>query len=134
MKHQHAHLLREEAQKVFPIEACAMLFGESKQKEVIVKKVVVALNKLQSLTRFEIDPETVFRAFNGAEHRGLDLIGLFHSHPAPATPSSIDLKHMKFWGDIVWLILSSTSGDLCAYVMKNGSVKEIPIEIAGASE
>ncbi len=111
-----------------------MLFGESKQKEVIVKKVVVAPNKLQSLTRFEIDPETIFRAFNEAEHRGLDLIGLFHSHPAPATPSSIDLKHMKFWGDIVWLVLSSTNGELSAYVMKNGSVKEIPIETAGASE
>lgn len=111
-----------------------MLFGDSKPKEAIVKKVAVAPNKLRSLTRFEIDPETVFRAFNEAEHRGLDLIGLFHSHPAPAAPSSIDLKNMKSWGHIVWLILSSTGGDLSAYVMENGGVKEIPIEIANASE
>jgi proteasome lid subunit RPN8/RPN11 len=99
-----------------------------------VKKVAVAPNKLQSLTSFEIDPQTVFRAFNEAKHGGLDLIGLFHSHPAPPAPSSIDLKHMKSWGHIVWLILSSTSGDFSAYVMENGGVKEIPIEIENASE
>ena len=111
-----------------------MLFGESKQKEAVVKKVAVAPNDLQSLTRFEINPETVLKAFNEAEHRGLDLIGLFHSHPAPAAPSSIDLKYMKFWDNVVWLILSSTSGDLSAYVMKNGEVKEILIEIVNGTD
>lgn len=110
-----------------------MLFGESTQKEAIVKRVAVAPNKLQSPTSFEIHPETFVKAFNEAEHEGLDLIGLFHSHPAPAAPSSIDRKYMKLWGDVLWLILSSTNSDLAAYEMKNGKVREIPVEIVGAS-
>ncbi len=110
-----------------------MLFGESNQKEAIVKIVAVAPNKLQSPISFEIHPETFVKAFYEAEDEGLDLIGLFHSHPAPAAPSSIDRKYMKLWGDVLWLILSSTSGDLAAYEMKNGKVREIPVEIVGAS-
>ena len=94
-----------------------------------MKRVTVTSNKLQSPTSFEINPETFVKAFNEAEQEGLDLIGLFHSHPAPAAPSSIDLEYMKLWGDVLWSILSSTSGDLAAYEMKNGEVREIPIEI-----
>ena len=129
----HVRLLREEARKVQPIEACAMLFGESTQNKAVVKRVVMAPNKLQSPTSFEIHPETFVKAFNEADHEGLDLIGLFHAHPAPAAPSLIDRKYMELWGDVIWLILSSTSGDLAAYKMKNGEVREITIEIVGAS-
>lgn len=94
----HARLLRE-ARKVQPIEACAMLFGESTQNKAVVKRVVMAPNMLQSPTSFEIHPETFVKAFNEADHEGLDLIGLFHAHPAPAAPSLIDRKYMELWGD-----------------------------------
>jgi proteasome lid subunit RPN8/RPN11 len=120
--------LKDEARKVYPIEACAMLFGKMTEKEAVVKRVVLAPNKLQSITRFEIDPETFVKALTEAEEEGLDFIGLFHSHPAPATPSPIDLKIMELWGDVFWLILSSTNGDVAAYQMKNGKIKEIAIK------
>jgi len=106
-----------------------MLFGKLTQKEAAVKRVVVASNKLQSTVRFEIDPETFVNAFTEAEREGLDFIGLFHSHPAPAAPSLIDLKYMKLWGDSLWLILSSTNGNLAVYQMRNGKVREITIEV-----
>jgi len=89
----------------------------------------VASNKLQSTIRFEIDPETFVKAFTEAEREGLDFIGLFHSHPAPAMPSPIDLKYMKLWGDILWLILSSTNGSLAAFQIVNGKVNEITIKV-----
>ena len=129
LKVHHVDLLKEEARKVHPIEACAMLFGKSTQKEVIVQKVVAAPNKLHSTTRFEIHPETVVEAITEADKEGLDLIGLFHSHPAPATPSIIDHKFMKLWGDAVWVIYSSTNGDLAAYQMKNSEIREVTIRI-----
>jgi proteasome lid subunit RPN8/RPN11 len=132
LKSQDAHLLKEEARKVHPIEACAMLFGKLTQKEAVVKRVVVASNKLKSAVRFEIDPETFVNAFTEAEKEGLDFIGLFHSHPAPAKPSSIDLKYMKLWGDALWLILSSTDGSLAAYQVKNGKVREITVKLERA--
>ncbi|UCD39990.1 MAG: M67 family metallopeptidase, partial [Candidatus Bathyarchaeota archaeon] len=115
--------------KAHPIEACALLFGKLTQKGAVVKRVVVTSNKLQSTVRFEIDPETFVKAFTEAEKEGLDFIGLFHSHPAPATPSLIDLKYMKLWGDALWLILSSTKDSLAAYQIKNGKVRQITMKV-----
>lgn len=106
-----------------------MLFGKLTRKEAFVKRVEVAPNKLQSTLRFEIDPETFASAFTEADKKGLDFIGLFHSHPAPAKPSLIDLKYMKLWSSAIWLISSSSNGSLAAYQMRNGKVKEIAIKV-----
>jgi len=112
---------------VHPVEACALLFGRVDSNEAHVSKVAIAPNKLQSTVRFEINPETVFKELNEAEREELDFIGLFHSHPAPTPPSLTDQKGMKLWGDAIWLILSSTKGNLGAYKLMNGEVIEIPI-------
>ena len=106
-----------------------MLFGETTQEETVVKRVVMASNRLQSTVRFEIDPEKFASAFFEAEKEGLELVGLFHSHPAPVTPSSIDVECMKLWGDAIWLIFSSIDGNLAAYQMRNGKVREITIKV-----
>ncbi len=94
-----------------------------------MERVVVTSNKLQSTARFEIGPETFANAFTEAEREGLDFIGLFHSHPAPARPSLIDLKYMKLWGDAIWLIFSLTDCNITAYQMINGKVREMTIKI-----
>jgi len=129
LQRRHVDLLKQEAKKVHPVEACAMLFGKLSQNEAVVKKVEFAPNELQSTVRFEIDPVKVAAAFTEAEEEGLDFIGLFHSHPAPAAPSPIDLKYMKLWGDALWLILSSTGGNLAAYQLMDDTVKEATIRI-----
>jgi proteasome lid subunit RPN8/RPN11 len=129
LQHRHIDLLKQEARNVHPIEACAMLFGKLSNNEASVEKVEVAQNKLQSTVRFEIDPMKVVAAFNEADEEGLKFIGLFHSHPAPAAPSSIDIKFMKLWGDALWLILSSTEDKLAAYQIKDNEITEATIII-----
>jgi len=129
LQRRHVDLLKQEAKKVHPVEACAMLFGKLSQNDSVVEKVEFAPNELQSTVRFEIDPVKVAAAFTEAEEEGLDFIGLFHSHPAPAAPSPIDLKYMKLWGDALWLILSSTDGNLAAYQLTDDTVKEATIRI-----
>ncbi|MGD2066019.1 MAG: M67 family metallopeptidase [Candidatus Bathyarchaeota archaeon] len=121
--------MKQETEKVQPIEACAMLFGKLSHDEAVVKKIEFAPNKLQSPVRFEIDPEKVAAAFTQAEKEELEFIGLFHSHPAPAAPSSIDLEGMKLWGDALWLILSLTDGELAAYQLVDDSVEEATLQI-----
>jgi len=129
LQRRHVDLLKQEAKKVHPVEACAMLFGKLSQNDAVVEKVEFAPNELRSTVRFEIDPVNVAAAFTEAEDEGLDFIGLFHSHPAPAAPSPIDLKYMKLWGDALWLILSSTDGNLAAYQLKDDKVKEATMRI-----
>ena len=129
LQRYHVDLLKQEVRKVHPVEACAMLFGKLSKNEALVEKVEIAPNKLRSTTMFEIDPERVVAAFNEADEEGLEFIGLFHSHPAPAAPSPIDLKFIKLWGDALWLILSSTEGNLAAYQIKDDDVEEVTIRI-----
>lgn len=106
-----------------------MLFGKLSHTEAVVEKIQFVPNKLHSPVKFEIDPERVVAAFTEAEKEGLEFIGLFHSHPAPAAPSSIDLEGMKLWGDALWLILSLTDGELAAYQLMDGSVEEATLQI-----
>ena len=126
---QHVDLLKHETNKVHPVEACALLFGTCFQNTLTLQQIVIAQNRLQSAVKFEIDPTTVVEALTKAEQAGLDFIGLFHSHPAPAVPSTTDLKFMKLWRDILWLIMSSTEDKLAAYQLNNDILKEVSIRI-----
>jgi len=128
LKIQQLQFLREEARRVHPVEACAILFGKTTQREAIVKRVVAVPNILKSATHFEIDSEVFFDAFMQADEQELEFIGLFHSHPAPAYPSSVDLKFMRLWGDAVWLILSSIHDNFAAFQMTDGKVSEVTVK------
>ncbi|MCW4055240.1 MAG: M67 family metallopeptidase, partial [Candidatus Bathyarchaeota archaeon] len=123
-----AHL-RSEAERVRPVEACALLFGRLSGSDCGVTKVVDTENRLQSTERFEVDPEVAVAALSKAEEEGLDLVGLFHSHSAPAVPSTVDLQFMRLWGDAVWLILSLTDGDFSAYQLLDRKLREVHIDI-----
>ena len=75
LRRHHISLLREEARRVHPIEACGILFGKLNQAKAVVEKVVMAPNILRSGERFEINPETVVKAIAESEKKGLPFIG-----------------------------------------------------------
>lgn len=126
---EQLRLLKAEAKRSHPIEACALLFGKRGEGRAVVTKVVVAPNRLKSTVRFEMDPQLVYAAFEEADQEGLQFIGLFHSHPAPALPSSVDLKYMELWGDAIWLILSSTEERAAAFQMTDGKIRKVTINL-----
>ena len=120
--------LRDEAKKVYPNEACAMLFGRTTTGEAFVTRIVVSPNILRSTVQFEIEPQKVLQAFKEAEELGEEFIGIFHSHPAVAEPSSLDIQCMRLWGNAVWLILSSTEGNFAAFQLVNGDVQNLKLD------
>jgi proteasome lid subunit RPN8/RPN11 len=126
---EQLRLLKEVARKSFPVEACAILFGKIVGEEAVVTKIVVAPNILQSSVRFKIDPETVVSAFEQADREGLQFIGLFHSHPAPANPTTTDLQNMKLWPYAIWLILSTTNDGIAAFQITNGKIQKVALKI-----
>lgn len=126
---EQLRLLRNESRKTHPVEACGLLFGRLIDGETVVTRVVIMPNVLKSPVRFEADPQTVFNAFEQAERDELQFIGLFHSHPAPASPSAVDLKYMRLWGEAVWLILSSIDGTIAAFKMTDGDPHEVSLKV-----
>ncbi|MFB0501018.1 MAG: Mov34/MPN/PAD-1 family protein [Candidatus Bathyarchaeia archaeon] len=126
---EQLRLLRDESRKNHPVEACALLFGRLIDGEAVVTRVVVTPNVLKSSIRFEANPQSVFNAFEQADRDGLQFIGSFHSHPAPASPSAVDIKYMRLWGEAVWLILSSINGNMAAFQMTNGNIHKVTLKV-----
>jgi len=97
-----------------PKEACGFLLGRARNEGFVVLKIIPAANMLDSNSAFKIHPSEVLKAFEEADALGLEVIGVYHSHPAPPEPSLIDLHYMKA-SPMVWLIISMLDGSIGAY-------------------
>lgn len=76
-----------------PLEACGLLAGRDNR----VEKVIGVRNQAQSPVRFVMDPSEQLKAFDWIESNGLDLLGIFHSHPAgPETASATDIAEAAY--------------------------------------
>lgn len=75
-------------------ECCGFLLGHDNGVRVI-SRVIAASNVAPGDRRvsFEIDPLEYLRAEQYAVQHGLELLGVYHSHPdCPAVPSEADLR------------------------------------------
>jgi proteasome lid subunit RPN8/RPN11 len=109
-----------------PLEACGLLAG----RERCVQAVLPVANRLQSATRFMMDPAGQLRAFEWIDDQGMELLGIFHSHPdGPEGPSATDIAEAAY--DVVQVIWSLPRGAWGprAYRLENGQVHEVELEL-----
>jgi proteasome lid subunit RPN8/RPN11 len=111
------------AKDVLPNESCGLLLGENDA----VVEILPMRNVDESPLTFSIESTELVDAYNLAESKGLQVIAIFHSHPAQPSPSSTDIKFMEI-NPVVWLIYSTTEWRLKAYVYDE-YVKEVTIKI-----
>lgn len=121
--------LHSHAETNLPLEAAALLFGQVSEFSVIVNRTELVYNEASSSsTSFMVNPEEQYRLLVEAEEQGEELVGIFHSHPAPPFPSSRDQQNMKL-NPVVWLIASKDSGNWVskAFLMENDKIKEVDL-------
>lgn len=109
-----------------PLEACGLLAGKNNQ----VEKVIFVKNQAKSPVRFVMDPYEQLNAFEWIESNGLDLVGIFHSHPAgPEIASPTDIDEAAY--EVVHVICSRTYGQwkLRGFWIENGSSMEVTLQI-----
>jgi [CysO sulfur-carrier protein]-S-L-cysteine hydrolase len=117
------------AKDALPNESCAILLGDDDK----VVKILPMRNVDESPVTFSIDSTELLHAYDLAEKKGMQVIAIFHSHPAKPSPSSTDIKFMQI-NPVVWLIYSTTESQLKAFVHDdNDIVREIAIRIIGAT-
>jgi proteasome lid subunit RPN8/RPN11 len=119
--------LHNHAETNSPLEAAALLFGKVSESSVVVTRIELVHNEaVSSTTSFMVNPEEQYRLLVEAEEQGEELVGIFHSHPAPPFPSSRDQQNMKL-NPVVWFIASKDSGTWVskAFLMKEDQVKEV---------
>ena len=113
------------AKNALPNESCAFLLGHN----VKVVKILPMRNSDESPVTFSIEPAELLHAYNLAESKGMQVIAIFHSHPAKPCPSSTDIKYMEI-NPVVWVIYSTTESQMKAFVYDDDDfVKEIDIRI-----
>lgn len=99
------------AKKAYPCECCGILVGKKSEKgEIEVSEIREADNQIQGVqksTHFVIDPFFLYHIEKELEGRGLEIIGVYHSHPdCAAILSDEDYEHMV--PGLVYVIMSVT--------------------------
>jgi proteasome lid subunit RPN8/RPN11 len=111
-----------------------MLLGvyQVKGTRAVVRQVVEMENVEPSATQFAINPEREYQVLEAAAQAGLDLVGIFHSHPAPPHPSARDLQFMEY-NPCPWVIdgVQGLRHMLKAYQMIDGCLHNVAIQITG---
>jgi proteasome lid subunit RPN8/RPN11 len=98
-----AHIaIRTHLEAAYPEEGAGFLLGEVDGDDVRhVRDVLPVANARENgarRTRYLITPQDTFRADLEAEQRGLEILGVFHSHPdVPNEPSAFDREWALPW-------------------------------------
>jgi proteasome lid subunit RPN8/RPN11 len=102
------------AQSTFPDECCGVMIGkiDGDAKSVTAAIAVENAYKGKQEDRYEIRPEDLLAADKKARAQGLDLIGIFHSHPdCDAYFSKTDLENSCPWYSFVVLSIKGGKFD-----------------------
>jgi proteasome lid subunit RPN8/RPN11 len=94
------------AERTYPDECCGAMLGHVQGQSKLVTQALPLENAFngEKQDRYELRPEDLLAAEREARTRGLDLIGIFHSHPdCDAYFSDTDLKNSCPWYSFVVL-------------------------------
>ena len=116
--------------KHMPFEACGLLAGKNSR----VESVIEVANQAQSPVRYVMDPIEQLKAFEWIDSNGLDLLGIFHSHPTgPETVSPTDIAESAC--EVVQVILARVDGAWRArgFWIEGDSFREVTLQITDRS-
>ena len=119
------------ARDSLPNESCALLLGNNTNKEneiQVIETLSMKNSDASPTTRFRIDSQELINGYLRAEKMGLNVIGIFHSHPAPPIPSSTDKIFMEI-NPVVWLIYSTLTNESRAYIFEQKKIREVRLSV-----
>lgn len=135
--HDQLETMRKHVEACAPLEACGLLAG----KDESVSEVYSISNEARSPVRYRMDPIGQLHAFNQMEADGLELLGIFHSHPSgPESPSATDIAEAAYpVVQIIWsrsnlqkkeaTLQAASSWHIRGFWIENGKSSEISLQI-----
>ncbi|HVM61395.1 MAG TPA: M67 family metallopeptidase [Verrucomicrobiae bacterium] len=114
LSRQLLHRIHQHLESGYPNEACGVMLG----KDGVITEVVSVDNERteqpasggeSARNRYLIDPLAYMKIERDADKRGLEVIGIYHSHPdVAARPSQFDADNA--WPSFSYLIVSVAKG------------------------
>ncbi|MBE0680971.1 MAG: M67 family metallopeptidase [Anaerolineales bacterium] len=109
-----------------PLEACGLLAGRDSK----VERIFFVQNQARSAVRYVMDPIEQLHAFEWIDSNGMDLLGIFHSHPAgPETVSPTDIAEAAY--AVTYVILARMDGEWRArgFWIEHGDFREVTLQV-----
>ncbi len=105
-----------QAERDYPYETCGLLLGrwEGNDRTVFEAFETPNVNKSRKRDRYEISPVDYLRAEKKAKSLGLEVVGVYHSHPDhPDRPSKFDAE--RAFEGFSYIIVSVCEGKVVSY-------------------
>lgn len=118
----------------YPQETCGLLLGHHGQADERVNVMEVAqarnLNRERARDRYELDPVDWIRADAAARERGLEIVGIWHSHPDhPALPSETDRSAAwEGWSYVIVSVTGEGVADIRSWRLNSSEFHEEAIQ------
>ncbi|NPB06265.1 MAG: M67 family metallopeptidase [Aquificae bacterium] len=128
IKRSELEKLLRQAERDYPYETCGLLLGRREGDARVVYEVFETpnANKERRRDRYEISPHDYLKAEDYALEKGLEIVGVYHSHPDhPDRPSRFDLE--RAFPELSYLIVSVRDGKAVSYrswELENEAFKE----------
>jgi len=110
-------------------ECCGLLAG---QRDVITLGIPAKNVASDPSKNYEIAPAEIVRMMREFRTRGLDFLGIYHSHPTGENrPSARDIE-LAYYSEAVYVVLSSRADavrPIRAFSIRDGSATELELEI-----
>lgn len=95
------HAIQAHGEAAYPNEGAGLLLGQANGDQKTLSAILPIANQWEAeeqYHRFLITPDDMLRGETEAARRGLDVIGIFHSHPDHvAVPSGFDRDWALPW-------------------------------------
>ena len=133
MSQEHFRQILDHTRAESPNEACGLLAGRDGHVMHVLPAANVAENPRVG---YLMDPHDQISHFYAIEEQDLDLLGIYHSHPASsAFPSVTDLS-MAYYPEAVYAIISLVQDDspvLRAFRMVEEEISEVIVRLEPAT-
>jgi proteasome lid subunit RPN8/RPN11 len=124
---EHIEFIGKHGEEAYPHEACGIILGHIEDNKdnilFITKDLKRAKNLSDNPLRFYLDPKDFLRIQEEADKEGLEIIGIYHTHPDhPPIASQYDLESAI--EGLFYLILSILGGkpaNFKGWVLDQGS-------------
>ena len=144
--------MRECVKKASPNEACALVFGDIKQKKgdsgddfiiqyAASKFECIESNKESPVSFLINDTELLNDYYSRASEQNLRVLSIFHSHPAGASPSGVDRRNMEYldefnpyanfrpYKNLIWTIMDASNYTLNGFIYFHGELLKINVKV-----
>ena len=119
-------------EKGFPYEVCGLMLGKAGDSRLVIEVFECGnLNKMKPETRYDMDPKDYLKGEALARRKGLDVVGIFHSHPDHPDKAS-ETDRQAAWPGFSYVIMSVQKGKFASmrsWVLNDASqFDEEPVE------